>query len=353
MTTHSSHGIPSDVGLYSGLEVNIYIYVTLSLSVISPNPDSSVPLFHQIVVALKHMIAVGTLAKGQRLPSVKEASRLWHVHFHTVRRAYHVLADEGLLLVGRGKPTTVVGDAVTPGAPALDAFLAQVLREAHESFGLSPEEFVSRLEGMTRSAAHPGIYMIECTEEQAAALAEDIRRRWNVETAGWALERPGEPPQGLLVSTFFHFQDVRRRWPGRLGDMHFIAIHPDPELGNGIRTRLGRTPAQVLVCELEAAMADNVAADLRPLLSPMGVSAEPCVVNGDDDVLEKLEAGAICLFAPRVWGGLPPRIRQHPGAFETRYCIRPPDLQALGSLIGARADLARESPTQDETSPPK
>ena len=308
---------------------------------LSLSPDSSVPLFHQIVVALKHMIAVGTLAKGERLPSAREASRQWHVHFHTVRRAYQVLADEGFLLVGRGKPTTVVGDSASAGEPAVDVFLAQVLREAHEGFGLSPREFIDRLEEMTRPVPRSGICVIECTEGQASSLANEIRARWNVEASGWALGRPGEPPPGLLISTFFHFRDVRRRWPDRLGDLHFVAIHPEPGLADRIRTSVGKLPEQVLVCETEPSMAENVAADLRPVLLPANIRAEPHVIENDGTLLELLDSGAVCLFAPRVWGALSACVREHPGALEARYCIRPADLDALGSLIAARSEHPR------------
>lgn len=304
------------------------------------DPASSVPLFHQIVVALRHMIAVGTLAKGERLPSVKDASRRWHVHFHTVRRAYQTLADEGLVLVGRGRPTTVVGESGTAAGSPADAFLAQVVREARESFGLSPHELVLRLEATTSRSGPQGIYMMECTAAQASAHAAEIRERWGVETRGWALSRAGEPPPGLLISTFFHFQEVRHRWPGRLGDLHFVAIQPDPELPDRIRARVGGTPERVWVCDSDRAMAQNMAGDLGAVLGPSGIRPEPCVITVTQPPLDLLRDGSICLFAPRIWGALAGRVRRHPRALEARYRIRQADLDALGSLIGARSDAA-------------
>jgi GntR family transcriptional regulator len=303
------------------------------------DPASSVPLFHQIVVALRHMIAVGTLAKGERLPSVKDASRQWHVHFHTVRRAYQVLAEEGLVLVGRGRPTAVVGDSRRVARAPVEAFLAQVAREARESFGLSPHELARRLEATRRPSGPSGIYLMECTGIQASALAAEIQERWGVETHGWALDRPGEPPPGLLVSTFFHFQDVRHRWPGRLGDLHFVAIQPDPQLPDRIRARVGGTPERVLVCDSDRAMAKNMAADLRAVLGPCGIRPEPCVIKNTQTPLELLRDDSLCLFAPRVWGALAAKVRRHPRALEARYVIRPADLDALGSLISIRSDV--------------
>jgi hypothetical protein len=151
--------------------------------------------------------------------------------------------------------------------------------------------------------------------------------------------RPRRRDPGVLISTFFHFQEVRSRWPGRLGDLHFVAIYPDPDLADRIRTRVGGTPERVLVCESEESMAENVAADLSAVLLPCGVRAEPCVIQDTQTPLELLEGGAICLFAPRIWGAVPTDVRDHPRAFEARYRIRPADLDALGSLIGARSDV--------------
>src|SRR5512140_3035885 len=104
------------------------------------DPTSSVPLFYQIVEALRFRIAVGALADGERLPGVREAAKNWHVHFHTVRRAYRVLSEEGLLRMGPGKPTTVISQVSELVPEDVRTFLSGVLQEGRDRFGLSPRE---------------------------------------------------------------------------------------------------------------------------------------------------------------------------------------------------------------------
>ena len=61
------------------------------------DPDSAVPLYHQITEALSYRIATGRIPPGQRLPSVREAATAWDVNMHTVRRAYGELSERGLV----------------------------------------------------------------------------------------------------------------------------------------------------------------------------------------------------------------------------------------------------------------
>jgi GntR family transcriptional regulator len=298
------------------------------------DPASSVPLFHQLVEALRFRIGVGTLTDGERLPGVREAAKLWQVHFHTVRRAYRTLSDEGLLRMGPGKPTTVISQVTEPVAEDLREFLSGVLREGQDRFGLSPRELARRLEAMDSLAERPTIiHMVECSEEQARGHALEIQARWGVEAIPWALDRLGEPPPGRILATFFHFQEVRLRWPKRQHDLQFVAIQPDPGLLEKIRERLGRNPARVLLWERDETMAENVASDLRGVFQPCGIPVEPRVICGDRSPLESLGAEEVCLFAPRVWASLAAKVRKRPRAFEATYRIRRADLEGLGPFL--------------------
>jgi GntR family transcriptional regulator len=300
------------------------------------NPASSVPLFYQLVEALRFRIAVGVLVDGERLPGVREAASTWEVHFHTVRRAYRALADEGLLHMGPGKPTTVISQVAEPVAEDLRAFLSGVLRQGQHQFGLSSTELARRLESMDSLAAHPSaIHMVECSKGQALAHALEIKARWGVAAEPWVLDRPEEPPPGCIIATFFHFQDVRRRWPQRQADIQFVTIQPDSGLPEKIRGRLGKNPARVLLWERDETMAENVASDLSAVFQPCGVPVEARVIRTGRSPMEDLKTNVVCLFAPRVWAKLAPKLRKHPRAFEATYRIRHADLEALGPLLKA------------------
>ena len=359
----------------------------------SLDPAPPVPLYHQLAEALRYRIATGALAPGAALPPLRAAARQWGVNLHTVRHAYAALAALGLVRTRAPHGTLVLGgaprrgdggkasasasasargrgtrhlNAAPPDDGALDGFLLRTLREAQERFGFGPAELGRRL-ALIDETSHAGepVHVVECSETQAADLALQVSGRWNVAARPWSLERPGEPPPGPIVATYFHYNDIRTRWPERFPAAHFVAIHPDPALAarlelfrgqQGARRRRqqasgrgrdakGRAPrvraaeparTTVLVCEREAAMARNIAADLKALLPADRFEVTPRVETRAGATLATASAPTPVLFAPRVWAALSAARRADPRAIEIRYLIEPKDLDALGETMGWR-----------------
>ncbi len=70
-------------------------------------PQSTVPIYRQLVDQVRRLIASGQLAPGAELPSVRELAQEHTVHPMTISKAYSLLESEGLLERRRGKPMTV------------------------------------------------------------------------------------------------------------------------------------------------------------------------------------------------------------------------------------------------------
>jgi GntR family transcriptional regulator len=68
------------------------------------------PIEEQIAAALRQALAQGGLKSGDELPSIRQLAGDLGVHWNTVARAYRRLADEGLLLVRRGRSVVVRGE---------------------------------------------------------------------------------------------------------------------------------------------------------------------------------------------------------------------------------------------------
>jgi GntR family transcriptional regulator len=107
------------------------------------HPDSSVPIYEQIVAQVTFHIASGDLEVGTLIPSVRELGGQLVVHPNTVARAFQELERRGMVAARRGK-----GMEVTAEAPRLSrqrraeivrGRIRDALREATSS-ALSPEE---------------------------------------------------------------------------------------------------------------------------------------------------------------------------------------------------------------------
>ena len=71
------------------------------------NTESMIPIYEQIVEAIRKKIIVGELRENDALPSVRVLSRELRISALTVKKAYDVLEQEGLTATIHGKGTYV------------------------------------------------------------------------------------------------------------------------------------------------------------------------------------------------------------------------------------------------------
>jgi GntR family transcriptional regulator len=106
-------------------------------------PDSSVPIYEQIVDQVTFAIASGIVRPGDALPSVRDLGHHLVVNPNTVLRAYQELERLGVGTSRRGRPMGVSEEApVLCRARRLETVRERIrsaLREAASS-GLTPEE---------------------------------------------------------------------------------------------------------------------------------------------------------------------------------------------------------------------
>jgi GntR family transcriptional regulator len=77
-------------------------------------PESSIPIYEQIVAQVIFGVAAGSLEVGALIPSVRDLAERLTVHPNTVARAYQELERKGVVVARRGK-----GMEVTASAPRL------------------------------------------------------------------------------------------------------------------------------------------------------------------------------------------------------------------------------------------
>jgi DNA-binding GntR family transcriptional regulator len=85
---------------------------------ISLDPSSEQPMYLQFCTALERAIQDGRLPAGSRLPSTREAAKLFSISRTTVLTAYEMLAAEGLIESTVGSGTRVRATRIIPPVAA-------------------------------------------------------------------------------------------------------------------------------------------------------------------------------------------------------------------------------------------
>jgi len=71
------------------------------------NPDSTDPIYLQIIYSIKLQVATGQLKPGEQLPTVRQLATDLRINPNTVARAYDALDTEGVISTQRGRGTYI------------------------------------------------------------------------------------------------------------------------------------------------------------------------------------------------------------------------------------------------------
>ncbi|MHB0875146.1 MAG: GntR family transcriptional regulator [Anaerolineae bacterium] len=119
---------------------------------LSLDHQSRVPIYLQIVQAVKQLVVAGAINPGEQLPTVREVATELRINFNTVARAYRLLHEEGIISTQQGRGTYVL-EAPAPGRHSREQLLAELaagwLDEALR-LGYEPSEVI---EAMQRTIA--------------------------------------------------------------------------------------------------------------------------------------------------------------------------------------------------------
>jgi len=291
------------------------------------------PAYARIADELRERIRSGALKPGESLEPLREAAKQFGVNLHTVRHAYTELQREGLVEMRRRTGTRVRRSA--RDEDALGGFIEQVTTEARRRFGLDPAALARQIEtGVDAAASRPEVTVLECSASQVDDLAAQLETRFHVRAHARRLDDVDLLPDGPIVATFFHYNEIRRRWPEQLGEVRFVTIAPDPGLAGTLGAGgAGGGRRTVRVCEFDEPTAGAVRADLHAILPTARFRLEPTLICHATDALAGRGRTKI-LFAPRVWDTLTVDERADPRAVELRYVFDPTELRAIATDLG-------------------
>jgi len=183
------------------------------------NRRGGVPVRDQIVTQLEMKILEGSLAQGQRLPSVRALARRLKVHHNTVSAAYQDLEAAGHVQLQRGSGVFVrrAGAATLAEARGLDEMIRLALHSAFRQ-GFAGAEIRAAVERWLAAAPPERVLVVDPSMEMAELLTHEIRAVVAVPATACTLDdlrrEPARAAGALTVVLPYHLEAVRRAAPG-------------------------------------------------------------------------------------------------------------------------------------------
>jgi DNA-binding transcriptional regulator YhcF (GntR family) len=252
------------------------------------NRASGVPVFRQVIDQIVFMIEAGELQDGDRLPSSRLLAANLDVNRNTTARAYAELNRLGYLS-SQGRLGMVVRrseearENLAKHESAVQALAGPV--KLCVEMGLTADEIamIAYHESLHAQKATIQVSFVECNEERAKSFASELAETIEGPVTPLVLDDlkvPEVANSDLVVTTFFHHADLRRR-------IHAMQLDEPPEIlaivaAPHIKTlsRLSRIPKDRHVGILYST--EDQAEAIRQSLADTGLE-NVYVVKGVDD----------------------------------------------------------------------
>lgn len=177
------------------------------------------PLYQQVVEQITRDIALGNMPPGYRLPTVRDMAAESGISQGTIKHAYDILEQSGLIRKIRGSGTFVYSAKVESGSTKAKVMQAidEMLDTAQElSFSLNDIRifFDLKLREREEHVQHVMVAAVECNPEALAMMCVQIAEIPNTEVRKHLLEEvlksPGHfnPAADLVVTTSTHYDDL-------------------------------------------------------------------------------------------------------------------------------------------------
>ena len=105
------------------------------------------PIYEQIVKEVEKLITLGVLTPGSQIPSVRSLAYDLGINPNTVKKAYDMLEENGLIISKSTKGTFISDDISMAKTKKIEELMERMqdgIKEL-ESYGLTKEEIINRL----------------------------------------------------------------------------------------------------------------------------------------------------------------------------------------------------------------
>jgi len=225
------------------------------------NKKSGTPIYLQLKRQIDHLVKMGIWPAGMQLPTERELAEILGVSRNTVSAAYKELESEGILVSQQGRGTFVAASeaANSMGKQERLAQMLDTVIDESLDLGIDLDTLATlarqRIEERRELLGRVKVAFIECNREQLDYFTKELELGSGVSIVPVLLSDlqcesdrllPELLGMDLVVTTFFHLDEVREMVAGRV---ETLGIALDPQLGTIVR--IARLPKGIrvgLVC---------------------------------------------------------------------------------------------------------
>jgi DNA-binding transcriptional regulator YhcF (GntR family) len=102
------------------------VYSCIEMLMLNIDRHLDQPVYEQVVAQMRGFIASGALAKGTKIPSVRQLARDLGVSLNTIARAYRRLEEEGFLIIRDRAGVAVAAPAKNVESSTRSALLVEL-----------------------------------------------------------------------------------------------------------------------------------------------------------------------------------------------------------------------------------
>ena len=166
------------------------------------DPALDIPIYQQLVDAIRTDIKKGDLPDGTQLPTVQTLSEELGIARGTIKRAYDQLAHMGLVSLVQGRGTFVSYHPTNAASRKEKAMIAiDGLLNRLEEMGLSASEISilmhAKLQERAEQLSHVKVAIVECNPETLSQLADQLRDMEHVEIYSYLFDNLRSHPDRL------------------------------------------------------------------------------------------------------------------------------------------------------------
>lgn len=244
--------------------------------------QNGTPLYLQVKRQVETFVRTGLWEKGRRLPTERDLARILRVSRNTISMAYRELEAEGILFSRQGKGTFIAqAEHLLQREGSKERLLRMIdmCIEDTMTLGFTLDEFLTLAQGRVREKkdllGRIRVAFVECNREQLDYFARELELGAGVTILPVMLQDIDQDREAagtlsveadIIVTTFFHLDEVRRIFDGTGKEILGIAL--DPSLESIVRiARLPRGKRVGMVC-----ISEEFADRIRKSVENAGIS---------------------------------------------------------------------------------